>query len=966
MTKTVYVIIACVLFCHGWLVASDAIDLSGKWTFSLDRNDTGEKECWFKKPLPEDDPARLPGSIQEQGYGDPPGPDTPWTGSIRYEEWDKAKYAPYRTADNFKMPFWLQPDRYYKGAAWFQKTVTIPPSWKDRHITLILERPHWETTVWVDSVAAGSENYLSVAHTYDISGLLSPGEHTLTIRVDNRVVVDVGIDSHSITEQTQSNWNGIVGSIKLKAEAPVWIEDIQVYPDLENNAAKVVTKLGNQSGNAQSGELVFDVYNGEKQVVTHQTKVIIASPGAVNEAIISFEGPAKTWDEFNPNLYTLKARLKIGQHTDEHVTTFGMRQIKLDGNRIMLNGRHVFMRGTLECCIFPKTGYPPTDVEAWKRIINICKTHGLNHIRFHSWCPPEAAFIAADELGFYYQVECSSWANHSSSIGNGKPIDAWLYHEADAILKAYGNHPSFLLFAYGNEPAGPEHGAVYLRKWVSHYKQKDTRRLITGASGWPQIDENDYHVTPKPRIQGWGQGLKSRINSQPPETTTDYSDYVRKYPNQAVISHEIGQWCVYPNFDEIKKYTGVLKPKNFEIFRDFLKQKHMLEQAHDFLMASGKLQTLCYKADIESALRTPNFGGFQLLDLHDFPGQGTALVGVLDPFWDSKPYVSAAEYKRFCGPVAPLAQLDRRIFTSSQTLSAQIDVSQFGPTDLTDVTVEWALLDKAGNAVKQGILTKDKLPAGDLYTIGNITIPLSDVSVPAKYTLQAEVTGTDSVNDWDIWVYPDTVETKAAEGIMVTRSLDRNTLEHLKKGGKVLLAIDPKHVKTDVQLGFSSIFWNTAWTRGQALQTLGILCDPKHPALAEFPTEYHSNWQWSEPIQNAAGMEMDHLPTELRPIVQVVPDWFDPKRLGLIFEAKVENGSILVCSIDILNNLENRPVLRQLRHSLLNYMDSEQFKPSIKVDIRSLKLSYFKSKAIRKEEKLARISQVNSCKNLKF
>ena len=595
------------------------------------------------------------------------------------------------------------------------------------------------------------------------------------------------------------------------------------------------------------------------------------------------------------------------------------------------------MRGTLECCIFPLTGYPPTDTTAWKRIINICKAHGLNHIRFHSWCPPEAAFKAADELGFYFQVECSSWC---WGIGNGKPIDQWLYDEADAILKAYGNHPSFMFFAYGNEPGGPERGAKYLRKWVPHYKQKDSRRLVTSGSGWPLIEENDFHVTPKPRIQGWGQQLKSRINSQPPETTMDYSSFVRQYPNQAVISHEIGQWCVYPNFDEIKKYTGVLKPKNFEIFRDFLRQKHMLDQAHDFLMASGNLQTLCYKEDIESALRTPNFGGFQLLDLHDFPGQGTALVGVLDPFWDSKPYVNPAEYKRFCGAVVPLARLEKRIFTSSETLSAQIDISQFGPDDLTDVILKWSLLDTAGEAVKEGTLTKDTLPAGDLYTVGNIDTSLSELPAPAKYKLQVAIDKTDAMNDWDIWIYPETVETKAPEDILLTGTLDKNTLNHLKKGGKVLLAFDPKRVKTDVKLGFSSIFWNTAWTGGQAPHTLGILCDPDHPALGAFPTEYHSNWQWSEPIQNAAVIDMDHLPKELRPIVQVVPDWFEPKRLGLIFEAAVENGSVLICSIDILNNLENQPVLRQLRYSLLKYMDSETFKPGTKVDIRSLKSLY--------------------------
>ena len=156
--------------------------------------------------------------------------------------------------------------------------------------------------------------------------------------------------------------------------------------------------------------------------------------------------------------------------------------------------------------------------------------------------------------------------------------------------------------------------------------------------------------------------MQSRVNAKPPETMTDYRDFVEQHKNAPVVSHEIGQWCVYPNLDEMTKYTGLLKARNFEIFQDQLERNGMLNQAHDFLMASGKLQALLYKEDIESALRTPGFGGFQLLDLHDFPGQGTALVGVLDPFWDSKGYITAEQYRRFAGPIVPLARLERRIF----------------------------------------------------------------------------------------------------------------------------------------------------------------------------------------------------------------------------------------------------------------------------------------------------------------
>ena len=261
--------------------------------------------------------------------------------------------------------------------------------------------------------------------------------------------------------------------------------------------------------------------------------------------------------------------------------------------------------------------------------MKVIKAHGLNHIRFHSWCPPEAAFVAADEEGVYFQVECGLWA----TFGKENGVEEWLERETERIVRAFGNHPSFVMLAHGNEPHGDHVG--FLKNWVNKWQAKDRRRLYTSGAGWPVIPESDYHSMYEPRIQRWGEELKSRINAQPPATTADYSAWVEKY-DAPIVSHEIGQWCAYPNFAEIEKYTGFLKAKNFELFRESLAAHHMGDQANDFLMASGKLQTICYKEDIESALRTPGFGGFQLLDLHDFPGQGTALVGVVDAFWEPK------------------------------------------------------------------------------------------------------------------------------------------------------------------------------------------------------------------------------------------------------------------------------------------------------------------------------------------
>jgi hypothetical protein len=920
----------------------------------LDRNNAGIEERWFERSLP--DRIKLPGSLPAQGIGDDITVETKWTGDIVDRSWFTApECAPYRKSGNIKVPFWLQPEKYYVGAAWYQRDIEIPPDWKGKRVVLTLERPHWETRVWVDGKALGSNNSLSTPHEYDLGTGLTPGKHQLTIRVDNSLVVDIGVNSHAVTDHTQGNWNGMVGDISLRATAPVWIEDVQVYPNVAGRKARVVVKIGNRSGRAGTGNLFVSVSSqppaAAPDAPAQPMPVFVrwGEAGGTAEFEIAPQ-TYRTWDEFAPGLYKLRINLTdladSKQWLDSRSVTFGFRQISTQGTQFLINGRKTFFRGTLECCIFPLTGHPPTDVASWKRIIRIAKAHGLNLFRFHSYCPPEAAFVAADELGFYYQVE-TCWANQSTTLGDGKPVDQWVYDETDRILRAYGNHPSFLLMPYGNEPGGKQ-ASAYLAKWVDHFKAQDPRRLWTSGSGWPLIPENQFHVTPDPRIQHWGAGLKSRINAQPPETRTDYRDFIQ-HQKVPVISHEIGEWCVYPNFDEMPQYKGYLKPRNFEIFRDTLRAHQMGELAHRFLLASGKLQTLCYKEDIESALRTPGMGGFQLLDLHDFPGQGTALVGVLDPFWDGKGYVTAEEYSRFCNTTVPLARLSKRVFTADESLEADIEVAHFGPAPLEDAVTSWRLVGDDGKAVARGQLPPSLIPIDNGTALGSVRIDLKDVPSPARYRLVVTLGQASDPsrpvaqgrrdarptfeNDWDVWVYPAKVDTQPPQGVVVVGDLNDQALVALNAGGKVLLLIPSNRVKGDklgkVALGFSSIFWNTAWTGRQAPTTLGILCDPKHPALAEFPTDYHSNWQWWYLVSQAGAMILDDLPKELRPTVQVIDDWVTARKLGLVFEARMGAGKLLVCSIDLNKDLEHNPVARQMLHSLLHYMAGPKFKPAV-------------------------------------
>ncbi len=936
------VLVLTLLLAVGFARAEDTRDLGGSWRFALDRADVGVSERWYSQSLA--GRIRLPGSLPGQGVGDPVTVDTPWIGSIVDRSWFTApEYAKDRVPGHVRVPFWLQPERYYTGAAWYQRDIEIPDSWAARPIVLFLERAHWETRAWIDGHFAGVENSLGTPHEHDL-GVLEPGRHRLTLRVDNRMVIDIGRDSHSVSDHTQGAWNGIVGRIELQARQNPWMDVVDVQPRIDPRAIVIHGTLRRSGDPTAPSEVRATVELSGVAARPIERTLPVHWEGEEG----SFEGrlilgdQAALWDEFHPVLHRLT--VDFGRGSQRRQILFGLREVSTRGTQILVNGRPTFIRGTLECSIFPKTGHPPVDVDSWRRVIRIARAHGLNNLRFHSHCPPEAAFIAADELGMYLDVEASSWANASTTLGDGKPVDAWVYAETDRILRAYGNHPSFVLMAYGNEPGGPR-ATEFLSRYVAHFRARDPRRLWTSGAGWPQLPENQWHSTPDPRIQAWGAGLKSRINARPPETRTDYRDYIeaREVP---VVSHEIGQWCAYPNFDEMSKYTGYLKPRNFEIFRDRLEEHGLGDLGRAFLRASGRLQVLCYKEDIESAFRTPGMGGFQLLDLHDFPGQGTATVGVLDAFWDSKGYVTAREFRRFCQATVPLARLSRRVFTTADRLEADLEVAHFGPAPLEDTVTHWGLVDDRGRELRGASLPARTVPVGNGLNLGSVAIPLDDLAVPARYRLVVGLIprggGERFENDWDVWVYPSADDNAEDRKVRIATELDTDAERELRSGGRVLLLIPPERVRPDpargpVALGFSSIFWNTSWTHGQPPHTLGILCDPRHPALAAFPTESHSNWQWWYLVTHAGAMILEDLPREARPVVRVIDDWVSARRLGLLFEARVETGRLLVCSVDLRGDLSADPVRRQFRKSLLRYAAGERFRPGTDVTVEQIR-----------------------------
>lgn len=924
--KRYFSILLALAACMPLWAQQHSIDLSGSWELRLDREDCGEAQRWWNVPF--DDSILLPGSMPQRFKGDDVSVETRWTGSL-YDStyYFNPRMAAYRRPGNVKFPFFLTPDKHYVGAAWYRRTVTVPADWKGGRVEFYMERPHIETTVWVDGRKVGVRNSLSTGHSYDLTGWVTPGrQHTLTVRVDNRLKPEynVGQDSHSVSDQTQGNWNGIVGRIELKSYPKTFFSDIQVYPDVERRQA--VVKMTVESASAVKGRIVLSArsFNAPAEHRTGEvSREVALRPGAnrVEMTLPMGEGML-LWDEFSPALYRLSASLEAGKMHERKEIRFGMREFGIEGKYFRINGRKTMLRGTVENCDFPQTGYAPMDVESWIRVFRICREYGLNHMRFHSYCPPAAAFEAADLVGFYLQPEGPSWPNHGVKLGMGDPIDEYLMEETRRMSKEYGSSPSFCMLACGNEPSG--RWVEWVTDFVEYWEKNDPRRVYTGASvggSWQWQPRNQYHVKAGARGLAWNRSM--------PESMSDYRERIDTV-SQPYVSHETGQWCVFPNFSEIRKYTGVNKAGNFEIFRDLLEENGMGHLAHDFMMASGKLQALCYKHEIEKTLRTPDYAGFQLLSLNDYSGQGSALVGVTDVFFDAKEYISADEWRRFCNSTVPLVRMPRFVFTDGETLRARVEAAHFGPERLENVTTTYKVKDSRGTTVAEGTVGRGSVEPGSCRPLGEVELPLAGWKTPMRYNLEVAIAGTEFVNDWDFWVYPAQAVPEAGD-VLVTEDVEE-AMRRLADGGKVLL-VAPGGVSygSEIKQQLTPVFWNTSWFKMRPPHTTGILVDSRHPAFDDFPTEYHSDLQWWELVNQTTPMRLSEFPDGFQPLVQSIDTWFLSRKAGMLFEARVGRGRLMMTTMDLTSRPEERVVARQMLRSLLRYMNSDRFRPATEV-----------------------------------
>ena len=896
------------------VIAQETIDLKGEWQVKLDpENEWVQKD---QSNCKSEGAIVLPGSLAENGFG-------------------------YKTkGSDFGI---LTPEYKYIGKAGYSRKINIPKNWKNKQTTLFLERVLWGSQVLIDGKEISFQDALGTPHVHKL-GKLAPGEHELTVVVDNDTIHNIGDKGHAYSDYTQSIWNGIVGRIELQAKDLTHFNATNIYSDIKNGT--LVLKMNVNSAITAKAGFSYEI----ESLQSGETVLSGEFSEPLNSGINNFEhklstqGKLKLWSEFTPEVYVLKIKLKQKKFEDLYESEFGFCEFSHDGTKLLVNGMPVFLRGNLDCVHFPLTGYVSCELEDWMRIFKTYKDYGLNHVRYHSWCPPEAAFKAANRLGIYMQAEASIWIDwwmstnmvergrpemdtkgYPKGLGHDPRRDKFVIAEMNRVVDTYGNHPSFTFFCIGNELGNSDFEVM--KNWVADLKAKDPRRLYAVSTARTITEVDDYNATHYINGVGGTRGLRGA------RTNWDFEDVYGKM-NIPIIAHEIGQWPVYPRWSEIDKYTGVLKARNFEEFKAQAQKNGIADQSDDFADASGALNQLMYKYEIESFLRTASCAGIQLLSMQDYQGQGEALIGWLDAHWESKGITTPEKFRKHHSETVPLARFDKYVWENNEKFWAKIQVSHHSNKPISD-KVTWKVVDGSGKMLGKDSFDPITFENGTLTDVGEINFDLSKLKNAQQLKLVVQLENANLSNDWDIWVYPQKHANEEQGELIVADELNGEVLEKLNSGASVLLkAHELGTDETSVKAQFYPLYWSLTFFPGQGKTNIGLLLQNNHKAFEKFPTESHSNWQWETISGDAKGFILNELPHDYKPLGQPVDDFHRNNKVGSIFELKVGKGKLLVCGY----NLDAaKPVARQLKHSLVEYAKSDAFNPALEISTDWLK-----------------------------
>lgn len=831
----------------------------------------------------------------------------------------------------------------YTGKAVYSRNITIPEEWDGKVISLLLERTR-PSSLSIDGVEAGFRNTLSSPHVYNVSEYLSPGSHTIEITVDNSTAIPAAIrnNSHACSESTQTNWNGIIGDIVLEAKSPTHIALLNVTPDIDSNSFIISGIINNPDSVA--GITIEACLNSE-------TQKYLCTPDSTGVFSLSIHAPQSSplWSEWYPTLHDITVSLlQAGESEsrclDRETIRSGIRKFSTSGTQFNINGNTTFLRGKHDACVWPLTGHTPMDMESWRHYFHTLKEYGINHVRFHSWCPPEACFAAADEAGIYLQPELPIWGE----LDKDRPyLTAFLDEDLEGILRSYAHHPSFVMFAVGNELWGD---TSIMKDFIDKARDRVPGLLATYGSniylGWNGHIEGEDYLTAC-RVGG-GEGTTAHtrasfsfadadnggiMNSSYPNTSATFSKAIAKSP-VPVIAHETGQYQFYPDFSAVPKYSGALRADNISTFREKAVENGTIRKSQRFFRDAGAWATKLYKADMEMCLRTPGMGGFQLLDIQDYPGQGTALVGILDPFLDNKGFTSPEEWRQSCAPVTILAKLPKRCFVAGESVEIPLLLASYSPTTPADFKLRWELPWQNGE-----INVKTSNGLNHTGTI-NTVIPKVKAAQKVKLSLDAEDLAT---NAYDIWIFPDEDRSTKRKGVEFTTS-PSEALSLLEKGKNVILCPDTSYTSAStVGPLFQTDYWNYRMFRTICEKihkepspgTLGLSIDATHPVFNNFPTDSHTDWQWFPIVANSRPLIIDRLPETVDPIVEPIDNVDRNYRLALMLECKVGKGKLLIIMADS-EKMAEYPEGRQFLKSATDYMASKKCNPRLSLTPRQV------------------------------
>lgn len=901
------------------LFAQSIIDISGQWQFQLDLDKKGHDEEWFKQAT-FDDYVQLPGTTDtnKKGYKTLPWPDDSITRKFEFPK-------------DFENPKWIYelntaPSRKYKyiGAAWYQKNIEIPTSWDGKRMELFLERSLFKMEVWIDGNKVGEDVALYTPRRFDLTPFIKAGQtHRLTLCIDNTNLI--GGAAHGYTYHTQTNWNGVVGEMEIRRHDPAYIKATKIYTDIYDKNVRVETTIDNNIQEPVKADFELTIEDKNGNVLAKQNYKRSLNKGSKNqEFYLTVDKPITLWDEFTPELYTARLRMEgdKSEFSDEHQERFGFREISTSGTSILVNKRSVFMRGVLDCAIYPKTGYMPMDRASWEKVLGTIKDYGMNHMRYHSVCPPKVAFDVADEMGIYIQAELI-WG--PEPMPNNYAL-GYLYNDGFRILDEYGNHASFVLMALSNEISYAN--TIYKNRVIEALRNHDPRRLYSTQVG--HVDKK--HTASDIRYnKTWENGASCNIPREKLILSNDFDFSEGKGENEPpLIIHENGQWVMHPGFDFMKKYDGVKQPDNFYPMYERLKENGLESQDKEMAIASGKHGVWHIKQLFESLYRTKDVAGFQYLGLQDFPGQSEAMVGILDPFWDSKGYISPGDFRKFCTDVVPTARFKKWVYTTNETFEAKASVWNYSAGELADKKITWKITSETGKLMQKGTFSATTIKHGCSTTVGSIEMALNKFTHPGQYMLEISIDDTNYKNDWDFYVYPSKpAYQEQVEDVYITQQLDANAYKILNNGGKVFLKWRKDDFgKNVIKTSFTPHYWS--FNRGALGRnypgTAGMLCNPEHPLFKHFPTQSYADSRWMHLIHFANAFILNEH-QEIEPIVQIIDDYHRNNNMAAVFEVRVGEGKLLACALDLETDLENRPEVPQFEESVLTYMQSSNFQP---------------------------------------